>query len=63
LRAPFRGKQIGYTPDAEKLCERVRELLHEHGLRVDKIDNKQINIGRKSEIILLDIFHRLKDEV
>lgn len=63
LRAPFRAKQIGYTPDAEKLCERVRELLHEHGLRVDKIDNKQINIGRKSEIILLDIFHRLKDEV
>lgn len=62
LRTPFRAKQIGYTPDAEKLCERVRELLHEHGLRVDKIDNNQLNIGRKAEVCLLDVIHRLKDE-
>jgi ATPase subunit of ABC transporter with duplicated ATPase domains len=63
MRAPFKAKQLPYTPDAEKLCERVRELCHEHGIRIEKIDNKQVNIGRKSEIILLDIFHRLKDEV
>jgi MoxR-like ATPase len=62
-KAPFLGKQLPYTPDAEKLCERVSKLLDEHGIRIEKRDNKQINIGRKVEVCLLDIFYRLKDEV